>query len=68
MPTPPRLLRFAEVMRRTGVSRPRIYALIAEGKFPKQVPLGAVSVAFVESEVDEWIEQRIATRNTTETT
>lgn len=68
MPTSPRLLRFDEVMRLTGVSRPRIYALIAQGQFPQQVPLGTCSVAFVEKEVEQWIKQRIAARKPTPTT
>ena len=58
-----RLLRFAEVTRRTGLSRPRIYSLIAAGRFPRQVPLGPCSVAFVEEEIDRWIAQRIAARD-----
>lgn len=68
MSASPRLIRFGEVLRRTGVSRPRIYALIAEGRFPKQVRLGPLSVAFVESEVDEWISSRIADRNRNQST
>ncbi|MEL7306578.1 MAG: AlpA family phage regulatory protein, partial [Pseudomonadota bacterium] len=35
---------------------------ISEGTFPKQVSLGAKSVAWVESEVDDWIMERIGER------
>ncbi|MGU5651613.1 helix-turn-helix transcriptional regulator [Aeromonas hydrophila] len=31
--------------------------------FPKTVRLGARSVAFIESEIDAWMVERIATRN-----
>ena len=58
-----RLIRFAETQHLTGISRPRIYQLIAEGRFPKQVKLGSLSVAFVESEVHDWIAERIAARD-----
>ncbi|MDE9553673.1 helix-turn-helix transcriptional regulator, partial [Xenorhabdus bovienii] len=37
-----------------------IYKLIADNRFPKQVKIGTRSVAFIESEVDAWIAQRIA--------
>jgi prophage regulatory protein len=33
------------------------------GTFPKQVTLGPKSVGWVESEVDSWIEARIAARD-----
>ncbi|WP_340618620.1 helix-turn-helix transcriptional regulator [Xenorhabdus entomophaga] len=54
------LIRLPEVKRRTGYSKAWIYKLISAGAFPKQVKLGARSVAFIESEVDNWIAQRIA--------
>ncbi|HFS4633584.1 TPA: helix-turn-helix transcriptional regulator [Escherichia coli] len=58
------LLRLSDVMRRTGYSRAWIYRLINLGRFPKPVKIGSRSVAFIESEVDEWINQRIdASRN-----
>ncbi len=67
MTTPtPRLIRFDEVMHITGISRPRIYALIATGRFPRQVKLGSMSVAFVEAEVREWVAGRIAERDSTQ--
>ncbi|HDQ6882264.1 TPA: AlpA family transcriptional regulator [Escherichia coli O174:H8] len=58
------LIRLSDVMRRTGYSRAWIYRLINQGRFPKPVKIGSRSVAFIESEVDEWINQRIdASRN-----
>ncbi|PHM53884.1 helix-turn-helix transcriptional regulator [Xenorhabdus sp. KK7.4] len=53
-------IRLPEVQRRTGYSKAWIYKLISAGEFPKQVKLGSRSVAFVESEIDNWIAQRIA--------
>lgn len=57
-----RLIRFDEVLTLTGLSRPRIYQLIREDRFPRQVRLGVMSVAFVEAEVRAWIDDRIAAR------
>ncbi|EGW1713824.1 AlpA family transcriptional regulator [Escherichia coli] len=57
-------IRLSEVMRRTGYGCAWIYRLISLGRFPKPVKIGSRSVAFIESEVDEWINQRIdASRN-----
>jgi len=50
-----RFLRLPEVKTRTGLSRTEIYALGQKGEFPKQLKIGARSVAWVASEVEEWI-------------
>ncbi|EIZ1472122.1 TPA: AlpA family transcriptional regulator [Salmonella enterica] len=57
------LIRMPEARRRTGYGKAWIYKLIADGKFPAPVKLGSRSIAFVESEVDEWIAERIAERD-----
>ncbi|ENW8873187.1 helix-turn-helix transcriptional regulator, partial [Escherichia coli] len=36
------------------------YRLMGQGKFPASVKIGSRAIAFVESEIDEWINQRIA--------
>ena len=56
-------LRRREVIQRTGLSQSRLYEEIAEGRFPKPVPIGARAVAWVGAEVAEWQEQRIAVRD-----
>ena len=59
----PRLIRLPEVIRRTSKSRSAIYAAMAAGQFPKQVKLGPLSAAWVETEIDAWIEQTISSRD-----
>ncbi|MBX9477465.1 helix-turn-helix transcriptional regulator [Yersinia enterocolitica] len=54
------LIRLSEVQRRTGYSKAWIYRLISQGRFPSSIKIGSRSIAFVESEIDEWINQRIA--------
>jgi len=54
------LLRLKDVKRITGLSTSRLYALIKENNFPKQIRLGRMSVAWVASEVDAWVFSRIA--------
>lgn len=50
-----RLIRLKEVQHRVGLGRSTIYRWMAEGKFPKPVHLGGCSVAWAESEIEEWI-------------
>lgn len=54
------LLRLPEVQRRTGYSKAWIYRLLKDGKFPASIKIGSRAIAFIESEVDEWVAQRIA--------
>jgi prophage regulatory protein len=50
------LLRLPQVLARVGLRSTRVYQLIGDGLFPKPIKLGARAIAFVESEVDGWIE------------
>jgi prophage regulatory protein len=54
------LIRLPEVQRRTGYSKAWIYRLISQKRFPPAVKIGTRSIAFVESEVNDWINQRIS--------
>lgn len=54
------LIRRKEVERLTALSRSRIYDLMKQGAFPRPVVLGAMSVAWLETEVRNWIADRIA--------
>lgn len=56
----PKLIRLPEVMNRTGFGKTWIYKLINAGHFPAQIKTGIRAIAFIESEVDEWIKQAIA--------
>lgn len=54
------LIRLPEVQRRTGYSKAWIYKLLKEKQFPAAVKIGSRAVAFVESEINDWVNQRIA--------
>ena len=60
-----RFLRIGEVMKLTGLSRSYIYSLSEQGRFPKSISLvpGGTSRAWVETEVQNWLVQRIAERD-----
>ncbi len=53
------ILRLPLVKTRTGLSRSTIYLRVKEGAFPKPVSLGARAVGWLESEIDDWLEQQI---------
>jgi prophage regulatory protein len=59
----PRLERIAEIVARTGMSRATIYQRMKAGTFPQSVPIGDNSVAWVSSEIDAWIAERVANRD-----
>nr|WP_163500835.1 AlpA family transcriptional regulator [Halomonas socia] len=58
------LLRLPEVRKRVGLSTPTIYRLMKKGDFPGSVKLtpNGRAVAWLESEVDSWVESRQAER------
>lgn len=58
-----KLLKLKEVLAITGLSRSYIYALAQQGIFPKPVKLSERASAWIESEVEDWIEKRIAERD-----
>ncbi|EJD6364581.1 TPA: AlpA family transcriptional regulator [Klebsiella pneumoniae] len=61
------LIRLPEVQRRTGYSKAWIYRLMAEQRFPSSIKIGSRAIAFIESEIDEWISERIeSSRNQTD--
>jgi len=59
------LLRIGKVAEACSISRAYIYQLSKEGRFPKSVSLvpGGSSVAWVASEIQDWIDSRIAERD-----
>jgi prophage regulatory protein len=68
-----RFIRLPEVLSRTGYGRTTIYRKMEEGTFPRSVKLGGPpidpnvfdsrAVAWIEDEVDQWIDSRIEDRD-----
>lgn len=54
-----RFLRRPEVEKTTGLSRSTIYLRMEQGTFPKPIPLGGRLVGWKESDIQQWIEDRI---------
>ncbi|MDA8587066.1 AlpA family transcriptional regulator [Rhodobacteraceae bacterium] len=53
-----RILRRPDVETLTGLSRSTLYAMMAEGTFPKPVKLGKRAVGWREAELLEWLDAR----------
>lgn len=49
-----------EVERRTSFSRTSIYRMMGSGTFPRPIRLSANRVGWLESDIDRFLEQRIA--------
>jgi prophage regulatory protein len=54
------ILRLPSVKARTGLSRSTIYLRVACGEFPRPVSLSSRAVGWLQSEVDQWLAERIA--------
>jgi len=58
-----KFIKLKEVMTMTGLARATVYKHMGDKKFPKSVSLGDRAVAWLESEVEEWMLERIAQRD-----
>lgn len=58
-----KVIRLKKVIEVTGLARATMYKYIAEGLFPKPIPLGERCVGWLESEVQDWILARIEKRD-----
>ena len=66
-------IRLNEVLSRTGYGRTSIYRKMEDGTFPRSLELGAPptdpckfdcrAIAWIEDEVDQWVDARIEARN-----
>ncbi len=57
--TKPRLIRRAEVIARVGLCKASIYNRMNAGVFPRPISIGGGRVAWLESDIDDWINKLI---------
>lgn len=55
-----RILRLPNVIERTGLSRSAIYLRMNTGQFPAACSLGGRAIGWLESDIEDWIMQRIS--------
>ncbi|QHA86812.1 helix-turn-helix transcriptional regulator [Serratia rhizosphaerae] len=58
-----RFIRLPEVLYTTSLSRSTVYELMRRQQFPAQVSLGGKNVAWLASEVEQWMQERIVNRH-----
>jgi prophage regulatory protein len=61
--TAPIVISVKDVCRLTSLSRAFVSKIRAEGKFPAPVHLGEKRIGFVRTEVETWLNERIAARS-----
>ena len=54
------ILRLPTVKAITGLSRSTIYLRMSEGSFPEKISLGSRAVGWLETEVQDWLDERIS--------
>ena len=52
-------LRLPAVIARVGLGKTSLYQLIGEGRFPKPIPISDHAVAWLASEIDGWMADRV---------
>lgn len=57
------LITLVEVEQITSLKKSKLYELMGEGKFPRPVPITEKRRAWPASEVQKWVEGRIAARD-----
>ena len=63
-----RLIRRTEVQSKTGLGASSIYAMMKSGEFPQCLNLSERRVAWIESDIDKWIAERVANHRATSAT
>ena len=63
-----RLIRRKEVQAKTGLGASSIYAMMKSGEFPQCLNLSERRVAWIESDIDKWIAERVANHRATSAT
>ena len=57
------ILRCKEVEKKVGLKQAKIYLLVKEGVFPLPIKLSTRTVGWVESELDDWLNEKIKERD-----
>ena len=55
-----RIIRLPEVKDKTGLSRSTIYLRMSQDRFPKSISLGERAFGWIEADIEQWLDDRIA--------
>lgn len=57
-----RVSRIQDVTEQLGISKMTLRRWVEDGKFPRPIRLGPNSIAWLNDEIDAWLEERAAAR------
>ena len=58
-----RFIRLDELISKTGLGRSTIYIMMDNGEFPKPINLTSNKVAWLQSEINNWMQSKVEQRN-----
>jgi prophage regulatory protein len=61
-----KIIRPTDVIKKIGLSRSSLYKHMAAGTFPQSITLGDRAIGFLSSDIDAWIDSRIASSKVAE--
>lgn len=55
-----KIIRLPAVKEKTGLSRSSIYLRMSKAEFPKSISLGDRAIGWLETDIEQWLEDKIA--------
>lgn len=55
-----KFIRLRAAKDQSGLSRSSIYLKMKDGSFPKSISLGVRAIGWLESDIQDWVESRVA--------
>ena len=55
-----KIIRLPAVKEKTGLSRSSIYLRMSKAEFPKSISLGDRAIGWLESDIEQWLDERIS--------
>ena len=55
-----KIIRLPEVKNKTGLSRSSIYLRMSNGEFPQSISLGSRAIGWLDADIEQWLDERIA--------
>lgn len=55
-----KIIRLPAVKEKTGLSRSSIYLRMSNGEFPQSISLGSRAIGWLDADIEQWLDKRIA--------